>query len=79
MIVWMPSGDIGSQDYKKTYEITVHALAWPISSFEKHRPGRMPRCFSQKMAQKVLEKKLPSTVTNTMRCSLKVQEVVLHQ
>jgi hypothetical protein len=36
-------------------------------------------CFSQKMAQKAPKKKIPSTASDVMRYSLKVQEVPLHQ
>jgi hypothetical protein len=43
-----------------------------MSSFEKHRPGIKPRFFSQKMAQKLPEKKIPSTAAKAMHRSAKL-------
>ena len=40
-----------------------------ISSFEKVRPGMSPRFFSQKMAQKEPEKKMPSTAAKATSLS----------
>jgi hypothetical protein len=41
-----------------------------MSSLEKVRPGMRPRFFSQKMAQKLPLKKMPSTHANaTRRCA----------
>jgi hypothetical protein len=58
----------------------LHAKSQCIpSSREKQRPVRIPSCLSQKMVQEAPEKKMPLTVANTVRRSLKVQEAVLHQ
>jgi hypothetical protein len=43
-----------------------------MSSLEKQSPGISPRFFSQKMAQKEPEKKMPSTAANATMRSAKV-------
>ena len=40
-----------------------------MSSFEKQRPGMRPLFFSQKIAQKDPEKKMPSTAANAIHLS----------
>jgi hypothetical protein len=43
-----------------------------MSSFAKQRTGMRPHFFSQKIAQKEPEKKIPSTAAKAMRRSAKV-------
>lgn len=49
-----------------------------INSLLKHRSGIKPHFFSQNMAQKEPEKKMPSTATNAIIRSAKLTEVVPH-
>ena len=49
-----------------------------MSSLEKVRPGMRPRFFSQKIAQKEPEKKMPSTTANATRRSAKRDDSVIH-
>jgi hypothetical protein len=43
-----------------------------INSFEKLSPGIKPRFFNQKMEQNEPLKKIPSTATNAISCSVNV-------
>ncbi len=52
--------------------------SWLIISLLKHKPGIRPRFFSQKIAQKEPEKKMPSTAANPIMCSAKLADVVSH-
>ena len=38
-----------------------------MSSFEKHSPGKMPRCRNQYIAAKEEQKKTPSTIANAIK------------
>mmetsp|Transcript_2762 Transcript_2762/g.7158 ORF Transcript_2762/g.7158 Transcript_2762/m.7158 type:complete len:252 (+) Transcript_2762:620-1375(+) len=49
-----------------------------MSSLEKVRPGMRPRFFSQKMAQKEPEKKMPSTQAKAIKRSSKCCELSIH-
>jgi len=49
-----------------------------IISLLKHKPGIRPRFFSQKIAQKEPEKKMPSTAANAIMRSAKLADVASH-
>jgi len=49
-----------------------------INSFEKVRPGMRPRFFSQKIAQKLPEKNMPSIAAKAMSLSAKQSEELIH-
>ena len=53
------------------YSATANSRCDPssllMSSLLKHSPGSIPRFFSQKIAQKLPEKKMPSTHMNAIR------------
>ena len=74
--------DAGSRlisfEYSKHAKSQWSPSSWLISSLLKHRPGIKPRFFSQKIAQKEPEKKMPSTAANAIMRSAKLAELVLH-
>jgi hypothetical protein len=49
-----------------------------ISSFEKVRPGMSPRFLSQKIAQKLPEKKIPSIAAKATSLSAKHSDELIH-
>jgi|TARA_B110000305_G_C19317168_1_gene577073 hypothetical protein len=49
-----------------------------MSSFEKVRPGMSPLFLSQKMAQKLPEKKIPSTQAKATSLSAKEASSPIH-
>ena len=69
---------VGNGAVQRRQRGRVRTSSREMSSLEKVRPGMRPRFFSQKIAQKEPEKKMPSTTANATRRSAKRDDSVIH-
>jgi len=76
--IWDSGSRLISFEYNRHTKSQWSPSSWLISSLLKHRPGIKPRFFSQKIAQKEPEKKMPSTAANAIMRSAKLAEVASH-